>query len=297
MHTLQINDDLYRLPGTWDELTPAQLEYLARISQSDQPLEQFKLLMLLHCLKARVARQYRLDRTAIRLKVGTESPKVCLHVRRKRYWLTPEEISRMSVLMKWIVTRRETQSSRARRQYAAYEPEYEYFLDSRRTVNPYPRLRIRLHRLKGPEDNLYDITFEQYMYLQTYLDAAVTDPAQLDNLLACLWHTRPRFDINRLEHDARLLRRLSPDRKMAMYWFVLGSIRDLAEAYPRVFSGGSGKIVGNVFDSQLRLLDSLAAHDMTKKDSVRHGLFIDALYAMDEQLRIQEEAREKTGKH
>ena len=32
---------------------------------------------------------------------------------------------------------------------------------------------------------------------------------------------------------------------------------------------------------------------MTKKDSVRRGLFIDALYSMDEQLRIREELERK----
>ena len=32
---------------------------------------------------------------------------------------------------------------------------------------------------------------------------------------------------------------------------------------------------------------------MTKKNSVRKGLFVDAIYSMDEQLRIQEEMKEK----
>lgn len=134
------------------------------------------------------------------------------------------------------------------------------------------------------------------MYLQTYLDGLAADPAKLDSLLACLWHTGRRFDINRLEHDARLIRRLPAEVKMMLYWFILGSIQNFADCYPRVFSGGSGKIAGNVLDSQFRLLDSLAAHDMTKKDDVRRGLFIDALYAMDEQLRIQEEMKEKMSK-
>ena len=277
MRTIQINDDLYQIPSEWDELTPAQLEYLSRISRSDQPVEQFKLLMLLYCLRARVTRHPRLSKTLARLKVGTESPRVCLRIRRKRYWLTPEEVNLMADQMAWLLT----------------EKEKDYCIQPLRTVNPYPKLRIRWHRLAGPDDNLFDITFEQYMYLQTYLDALPDDPSKMDSLLACLWHTGRAFRIDRLEHDARIIRRLRPDRKAALYWFVLGSIGYLADNYPRVFSGGSGRVQGNVFDSQLRLLDSLAAHDMTKKDEVRRGLFIDALYAMDEQLRIQEEMKEK----
>lgn len=277
MRTIQINDDLYQIPSEWDELTPAQLEYLSRISRSDQPVEQFKLLMLLYCLRARVTRHPKLSKTLARLKVGTESPRVCLRIRRKRYWLTPEEVNLMADQMAWLLT----------------EKEKDYCIQPLRTVNSYPKLRIRWHRLAGPDDNLFDITFEQYMYLQTYLDALPDDPSKMDSLLACLWHTGRAFRIDRLEHDARIIRHLRPDRKAALYWFVLGSIGYLADNYPRVFSGGSGRVQGNVFDSQLRLLDSLAAHDMTKKDEVRRGLFIDALYAMDEQLRIQEEMKEK----
>ena len=297
MHTIQIDDDTYQVPADWDELTPDQLRYLARLTREEQPIEQLKLLMLLYCLRARVARHPKLWKPLISLKVGSESPRVRIRIGRKSYWLTPEEVNLMADQLAWLVTSRETSASKLQRRHNPYaKQDYEYYLQPLRTVNPCPVLRIRLHRLKGPDDNLFDITFEQYMYLQTYLDGLAADPAKLDSLLACLWHTGRRFDINRLEHDARLIRRLPAEVKMMLYWFILGSIQNFADCYPRVFSGGSGKIAGNVLDSQFRLLDSLAAHDMTKKDDVRRGLFIDALYAMDEQLRIQEEMKEKMQK-
>ncbi len=277
MRTIQIDNDTYQVPADWDELTPDQLRYLVRITREEQPIGQLKLLMLLYCLRARVARHPKVWKPLIHLKVGAESPRVRIRIRRKSYWLTPEEVNLMADQFGWLVTSRKG----------------EYCLQPLRTVNPCPVLRIRLHRLKGPDDNLFDITFEQYMYMQTYLDALAADPAKLDCLLACLWHTGRRFDINRLEHDAKIIRRLPAEVKMMLYWFILGGIQNFADCYPRVFSGGSGQIAGNVLDSQFRLLDSLAAHDMTKKDEVRRGLFLDALYAMDEQLRIQEEMKEK----
>ena len=243
MHTLQINDDTYHVPANWDELTVPQLEYLARISQADQPVEQFKLLALLYCLGARIDGRGR-------VRIG-----------KKTYALDAENMNRLAGLMNWTL--------------------------------PYPTLQVRRQQLTGPDDNLFDITFEQYMYLQTYLDAAAADPAQLDKVLACLWHTGQRFDINRLERDARLIHHLRDVTKMVMTWFVMGSIRYLSDSFPRVFGDGGGQGFGNVFDSQLRLLDSLAAHDMTKKDSVRKGLFLDAIYSMDERLRIQEEEEKK----
>ena len=83
---------------------------------------------------------------------------------------------------------------------------------------------------------------------------------------------------------------------MVMYWFITGSIINLGEQFPRVFSGSS-TVNHNVFDSQLRLLDTLASSDMTKKDAVRQGKLMDALYTMDESLRRQEEIEEKMHNH
>lgn len=282
MHTIQINDDVYQLPANWDDLSREQLEFLARATQSNQPVEQLKILMLLKCLKARMRLPPRLRGIQPRMTIGTQSERFALRIGRKLYRLTAKEVESMSSLFHWLL-------KPVRQKYNNQE---EYYLNPLLTVNHYPSLRIRLHRFTSPDDCLFDITFEQYMYMQTYLDAAVSDPKKLNYLLACLWHTGKSFDISRLEHDARLIRHLSPAKKMVMYWFVLGCIQTFADSYPRVFSG-TGKAVGNVFDNQLRLLDSLASHDMTKKDSVRRGLFIDALYSMDEQLRIQEEREVK----
>lgn len=58
-----------------------------------------------------------------------------------------------------------------------------------------------------------------------------------------------------------------------MYWYILGSLSCMAEAYPRIFSG-EGKSNGRVFDSQLRLLDSLAQSDMTKSRKSEKVFFL-----------------------
>ena len=54
MHTIQIKDDTYTLPGSWNELTPKQLLYLVKLTKSDIPVEQVKVYMMLYCLKAHV---------------------------------------------------------------------------------------------------------------------------------------------------------------------------------------------------------------------------------------------------
>lgn len=77
-----------------------------------------------------------------------------------------------------------------------------------------------------------------------------------------------------------------------MYWYILGSLSCMGNSYPRIFSGESKGSYGRVFDAQLRLLDSLAQSDMTKKPEIRKGLLLDALYSMDESIRRKEETEE-----
>lgn len=281
MHTIQINDDTYLLPACWDDLTPGQLLKLARLTGTDTPVEQIKVHMLLHCLRARVMRHKKIFREQVRIKVGCESQTVRFCVRRRSYLLTPEEVNTLADLFSFLVSRDEKNKT-------------AYYIDpSGMGTNPFPTLRCRLRKFRGPDDQLLDITFEQFMYLQTYLDAMRADSSKIDYLLATLWHRGKTFDINRIDSDAALLRHLPEAKKIVIYWFILGSLSILAAWYPRVFSGG-GKPgpSGCVFDAQLRLLDSLAQSDMTRKPEVRRGLLLDALYSMDESIRRREEMEE-----
>ena len=167
----------------------------------------------------------------------------------------------------------------------------KYHVHPELTVNPYRAFFCRFRKFRGPEDGLLDIRFEQFMHLQHYLDVMNQDPEQINHVLACLWHTSKTFNINRLEKDVSILSHLPHRVKMIMYWYIIGSLAYLANGFPRIFSG-NGKSNGRVFDSQMRLLDSLAQSDMTKKPEIKKGFLIDALYTMDESLRKQQELNE-----
>lgn len=269
MHTLQVNNDTYHLPESWDELTLQQLYFLVDITRKDTPIEQVKVKMLLRCLNASVLPPRKADGGRTRIRFGNR-------LFGKSYPFTPEEVHSLADLFGFL-----------------FEKEEEgdrYHIRPLLSINPFPTLRIRGRQFIGADDGLYDLTFEQFIYIQTYLDALRNDSSKLDPLLACVWHRGKRFDIERLECDARLLHHLPDAKKMVMLWFINGSLALLGEQYPRVFSGG-GTSHNPVFDSQLRLLDSLAGSDMTKKDAVRKGLLIDALYTMDESIRRKEERK------
>ena len=142
------------------------------------------------------------------------------------YLLHPEKVSMLANLFDFLICSEED-SSLPMRKYYHLTPDL--------TTNPYPTIHCQLWKFIGPEDQLLDITFEQFMYLQTYLDAMHSDPTKIDHLLACLWHRNKVFDINQLDKDAAILHHLPEDRKILMYWYILGSLSCMANSYPRNF--------------------------------------------------------------
>lgn len=279
MHTIQINNEFYKLPENWDEFTPKQLLYLVKLTKSDTPVEQIKTHMMLYCLRAHVCRHKKIFQKYVRLEIGQQSKTVCFRIKKHSYFLLPIEICALADQLSFIVHKVENR----------YSSQFmQYQINPQLSVNPYPTFHCRFYKFVGPDDQMFDITFEQFMYVQTYLDAMRLDAKKIDYLLACLWHRGKEFDINRLDKDASILHHLPDNKKMIMYWYILGSLSCMAATYPRVFSG-EGKSSGRIFDAQLRLLDSLAQSDMTKKPEIRKGLLIDALYSMDESIRRKEE--------
>lgn len=239
MHTIQIDNDIYHLPQNWDELTNNQLLYLVKLTQSDIPIEELKIYMLLHCLQARVDRHKNIYKNKVRIIVGQPSEKVRFRIRKKSYLLRPEEVNALADLFGFLLR---IQSNKY------HAGIYTYIVMPELSRNPYPTLRCRLRQFTGSDDQLLDITFDQFIYMQTYLDAMKDDPEQINNLLACLWHRKKNFDINHLANDAAILRHLPPAQKMVMYWYILGSINYFDIQFPRVFSG-ERKDTGRVFDS------------------------------------------------
>lgn len=261
MHDIQIDTHHYQLPGSWDELTTAQLEFLARtLAMPGVTMEQVKLYMTLFCLNAHVKE---------------EDGSNVVQIDNSNYEIEAENMLPVQELFGYLFE------------------DGKPIVRSALHVNPYPTLRIKGHELKGADDRLYTITFEQYIYLLTYLDAVCKDPGLLGKCLACVWHRGPEFDIDNLERDAELISRLDDDVKQVMLWYVQGSLDALQQKFARVYSGPSNLKVGNVLDAQLRLLDALADGDMTKKDLVRHGMLIDALYTLDESVRRKEDLDKK----
>lgn len=270
MVKIDIGNDSYCIPSTWSELSLRELLYLAKLTQQDIPVQQLKLFMLIYHLNGHISRQKK--------SMGKDYG---LRIKRKTYILTHEELNELSALYDFLLTKIENNAGETR---LMITPAIEAKI-------PYPRLIIGLRRLKGPSEYLHNITFEQFMFLQTYLDAMACDPDNINQVIACLYHRNKYWDARYIDRDASQIKKLSDRKKMIIYWFISSCLQSWAIEYPRIFSSsGGGSMQNGVFDSQQRLLNTLANGDITKKITVRASNIMDAFYVIDEALRQKEEA-------
>lgn len=248
------------IPTCWNDLTASQLEALADLSAAGLSAQTLKVHLTLHVLRLRVT--------------GFETEHRFRLVRGLRHFtLSAEEFHVLADRLAFVLERSESDGA--------------FSIVSRLTSDPYPHLRGFL----SPGAALEHLTYEQFMYAQFYQSQLHDDPSALERLLACLWHRGSSFDAERVEEDAKRLRRLPWQTRQAMLWYWDGSMDFIRRRFPRIFSPASSSeaVRSNVFEDQLRIVDALAGGDMTRKPAVRQGYLYDALLSMDESLRRQEE--------
>ncbi|MDR1455532.1 MAG: hypothetical protein LBJ01_07775 [Tannerella sp.] len=253
MRTLQLNEDIYELPGTWNELTVEQLTYLIGLAGKQSSEEEIKLKMLLFCMGAYV-RKYR--------KLLTNTFRYTIVAGKAKYDLSAEEVSVVCDIFSYLFT----------------EHDGKVSVNPLLTVNPFRQTKCGCQWVYGPEDALTDITYEEFVFLLTYFQSMQSDPDAIHDFLSVIYRTKR--DRERGRRNPQLMRGMSPTVKTAALWFFLGTMRFLAEKFPRTFSGGEPSS-GSVFENQMRVVDALASNDVTKKETVKNALLYDALYTIE----------------
>ena len=266
MRKITLTNHDYYVPRTWDEMTKAQLLELAKITRTCKTTIEIQLKFFLHCVNGRV-----MSNVANAIYI--------LMIGRQKHVLFLDEINALTGAFDWLFEINE-----------GGQP----VLAPKLTTNHFKELRCGLHLLHGPNNALDDITYNQFIWLQTYhnfLDARA--PQYLDELINTIYATKSG------SHHTKNVRRLPQDVKTVILWFYLGTLDFLSLIFPQVLSGGSGNDGEeiNVFDNQQRIIDSLAEGDVTKKDQVRNSLLYDALYSMQMAAIRMEEMEKQQSKH
>ena len=261
MIQLHIDEQVFRLPESMDEMTRAQLTFLSRLVETDAPVQEIKVKMLFFCIDARVMRM----KAPGYFRVKT---------RNKLFALTAGQIADASRAFDYLFT----------------EPDEKgrCFLDIRLTVNPFPVVRLLGKRFTSPAQAMTDITYDQYIYLQTYDVMKEQRPEAIFAMMGCLF----RSDMKKFDPEDLNIKRMKmlPERTVIlMLWFWTGSCRFVASKFPRIFNGsGSDGGTHNPYDSQQRLLDYVAKADPQKKQAYKRDLLYNVLYSLDYMLETSE---------
>lgn len=249
MKNIRIGEHNYSVPATWDTMTKEQLLALARITAHCRTTIEIQLKFLLHCTQGKA-----LDYIGQGIYI--------MELGKTKHLLFSDEVTALLGVFDYLFTANENG---------------ETVLAPKLTINHFKKLRSRYVKLRGPLDRLDDITYNQFVWLQTYhsiIDA--NTPEYLDELINIIYKTKGG------KQNSKNIKYINPHIKTVIMWFYLGTLNYLSERFPDVLSGGSsdGKEL-NVFDNQQRIIDSLAEGDVTRKDQVRESLLYDALYSMD----------------
>lgn len=263
MRKITIKDIDYLVPGTWDEMTAEQLCFLANILNSKSTAQEAKVKMLLFCLSARIRRYQKANGTGYAVSLPKD-----------RIWITAEQLAALSTIFDFLFQ----------------ETEKGIELDIRLTRNPFPVYKGKDIELYGPEDGLTNISYGQFIMLQTWQQRMRQDFFEaLDNFLSIIWKDGS-FSI-REDGDPAWFRNVEPIVKTVMFWYYLGSMNFIQAKFSRVFSSGGNEAPWDIFDTQQRIVDEMASGDVTKKEQVKQSLLYDALYTLE--VAIEKEEKKK----
>jgi len=168
------------------------------------------------------------------------------------------------------------------------DKEGRCFFDCRLTVNPFPKVYTGRGMQVGPADALTDICYNRYIYLETYHSVMENKPEAVYAFLGCLF-LRDKGTFNPTDLRLEIMRKLKPEVVILMCWFYLGSIRFIADKFPRIFSGDGEVSTGSAYDGQQKLMDFIAKGDPAKKRNNKEDNLYDILYSLDYMLEKEEE--------
>lgn len=262
MRTITIANKNIEVPSAWNELLDAQLRLLACLVMEAYSLQEVKLKLLLFCIGARVRRANEQVSDVWALALGS-----------KTVFLSVSELEEMGRMFDFLF-------------------DTEGRLDVRLTRTPFFRLETPRMMLMGPEDGLTNVSYGQFVQAQTLLPLVQADfDSHINDFLCVLWKDL-RFEPTE-DGAPEWLYGVPDSEKRVMLWYYIGSLRFIAEKFPRLFSGGEAATDENPFDAQQRIIDELAGGDVTKKEQVRRSPLFDVLYTLEMAIERRDKERKE----
>ncbi len=283
MRTIQLNDDTFQIPSSWNELSHETLMLLAAQSARGIEIHELKTKVLLHLLGARIYPG---------IKTGEGGYLYPVYIGKKVYNLSVQDIHEMNQYVDFLFeTKIINEGKKKIEKTSLYPLLYKC---------PYKILPCGCSKnLDNPGDMLVNLTYEEAVNLQVIHTAMRNDFwDNINKLLGILFRDRSKkFDAGQLNKYANDVIKTSNNVKMIAYWFYVGSMNYIAQKFTTVYNrSGEVKKVGHVFDQQMELAVELAGKDATKIKDLNKTLYWDVLYTIEKSNKDAEEIRKNNPK-
>lgn len=270
MTKIEIAGKKFNIPESWNEMTRAQLLKVAAIAMDQHSALEFKILVLL------ALTGWKMAYTSVKW-----------HYRFIIDWKTVVEIQifQLNELLHQLDFLTKETETRNGKVTFIYSKLYENKI-----------LHYGLFfRKYGPADQLFNITFGEYLAADTYFNRYFETNNQefLDKLVATLYRPKKKgnrkeikasgdvrepFNSHTVESRAKHLQYADPALKTAVLLFYQGCKHALIERFPNVFRNDGG---GRSRYGALSLVDSLTNGDVTKSESIRSQYLYDVFVHLD----------------
>lgn len=294
MRKLTINGDLFHIPQTWNELTPDQFLRIAELSIEAMPVAEFRLKLFLTITGLRVSNKPEV--------FIDEDPCYYLkHGKTNEYLVSVVELTNICKLMDFLFEVPDDEDE---------EKERVYRLHSKLTKQLLPEIKHRNEVYTGAADGLNNLLFAEYIHLETaYVAFNKTRKQQfLNRMVAILYRPYRQDDVisgdNRMEfndalldRDAQMMDSLEKKYKNAVFLWYEGCRNFLGKTFPEVFySGESGGVKRDTFESFLYLVNALTDNDVTKTEAVRRSYLYEVMVTLNQMALTRKEFNRKLKK-
>lgn len=292
MRKLTINNKIYPVPGSWDEMTSKQFCDVIRASVYSVDIPTFKLVAIFALIGLKVKKQDPIIKNKIKLFA-------LKHEDKSIYLLSPDQLVDMLDIISFVFEKDKEGN------------ELDY-INSKRTLNPIKSLKLKHKRYYGPEDRLFNLSMEEFITAETHYMNFLNDQNNdhLDCLCASLYRPRnpkvnPKsfefkgdlrepFNDHSILNNSKLFQRVDLAMRFAIFYWYQGCREFLTFQFPNVFNSTTSKKKDNF--GMMSLVDALAKEDVTKNEQIRKTSLYDVLLRLERAAILRQEMEQKLKK-
>ena len=316
MTNISISGTRFLIPQRWNELTREQFRIIVEVLSAPVLYDAALLNLFLRFSGLKVMQQQH-EQPDFWILVNQKSK-----TKNQKFVLSTWQLVELSACMKWIFEPVNTPATNGT------DTKLEHAASCKLTRNLLPRITLHsplstLHYF-GPSDALANLRFSEYIYAETahrrYLESG--DDRDLHELVATLWRPRrfwlrkksvkwngdPRRAFNPFLTD-RYVRRVATadpvELRMILMWYQACGLL-LQKKFPDMYTRVSAEVKKNksknraaaeTFESFMKMVNSLADDDVTRKDAIREAYLYDALETLNDMVRRNKELETRNPKH